>query len=129
MKHETTLKVRSYECDSYGHVNHAVYVNYLEHARIEYLHAAGFDYEGMVAAGYFMVVARLEIDYRRPTFANDELRIETEPARTRRASGTMRQTVRRGDEVVASGMATWCVVDREGRPARLPEGFDLGAAV
>ena len=34
MKHATRLTVRPYECDSYGHVNHAVYVNYLEHARI-----------------------------------------------------------------------------------------------
>jgi len=31
------LKVRHYEVDSYGHVNHADYVHYLETARIEAL--------------------------------------------------------------------------------------------
>ena len=28
-----TLEVRGYELDSFGHVNHGVYVSYLEHAR------------------------------------------------------------------------------------------------
>jgi hypothetical protein len=58
MKHTTPLTVRPYECDSYGHVNHAVYVNYLEHARMQFLLAAGFDFKGLVAAGFFMIVSR-----------------------------------------------------------------------
>jgi len=33
------LKVRHYEVDQYGHVNHAQYVHYLETARIEALEA------------------------------------------------------------------------------------------
>jgi acyl-CoA thioesterase FadM len=35
------LKVRHYEVDQYGHVNHAQYVHYLEVARIEALDALG----------------------------------------------------------------------------------------
>ena len=31
------FNVRSYECDSYGHVNNAVYLNYLEFARMSAL--------------------------------------------------------------------------------------------
>ena len=71
MKHLTPLTVRPYECDSYGHVNHAVYVNYLEHARMQFLHAAGFDYKGMIADGFFTVIARLDISYRSPAYADD----------------------------------------------------------
>ena len=40
MAHESTLTTRSYECDSYGHVNNAVYLNYLEFARIRFLNTA-----------------------------------------------------------------------------------------
>ena len=36
------FKVRSYECDSYGHVNNAVYLNYLEFARMSALEENGF---------------------------------------------------------------------------------------
>ncbi|HAL92706.1 MAG TPA: 4-hydroxybenzoyl-CoA thioesterase [Verrucomicrobia bacterium] len=125
MKHVTPLTVRPYECDSYGHVNHAVYVNYLEHARMQFLHALGFDYKGLVAAGFFTVISRLDISYRSPAFADDELAIETEPAEMRRVSGLFHQVIRRGEAVIAQADIHWCVVDGNGRPARPPEAYDL----
>lgn len=124
MKHVTTLTVRPYECDSYGHVNHAVYVNYLEHARMQFLHATGFDYKGMLAAGFFTVIARLEIAYRAAAYADDALAIETEAVDTRRIGGTFRQVIRRGEALIAEASVHWCVVDGEGRPTRPPERFD-----
>lgn len=125
MKHTTTLTVRPYECDSYGHVNHAVYVNYLEHARMQFLHAAGFDYKGLIAAGFFTVIARLDISYRSPAYADETLVIETESVDTRRIGGTFHQVIRRGETVVAEAEVHWCVVNGEGRPARPPEAYDL----
>ena len=40
--HETRLQVRWSELDPYGHVNHAVYLTYLEHARIAALESIGW---------------------------------------------------------------------------------------
>ncbi len=125
MKHTTPLTVRPYECDSYGHVNHAVYVNYLEHARMQFLHAAGYDYKGLIAAGFFTVISRLDIAYRSPAYADDALEIETESRETRRVSGVFHQVIRRGPDVVAEADVHWCVVDGAGRPARPPERYDL----
>jgi len=88
MTHCTHLIVRSYECDSNGHVNHAVYVNYLEHARVEFLQAGGFDYPALGRAGFGMVIARLEIAYHLPAYAGDALAIESAPLETRRVSGS-----------------------------------------
>ena len=34
---EVVIEVRTSELDSFGHVNHAVYLNYFEHARFEAL--------------------------------------------------------------------------------------------
>ena len=39
---ETDITVRSPELDSFGHVNHAVFLNYFEHARFLALEEAGF---------------------------------------------------------------------------------------
>jgi acyl-CoA thioester hydrolase len=125
MKHAISLAVRSYECDSNGHVNHAVYVNYLEHARIQGLQAAGCDYAGLLEVGYATVVTRLEIRYRAPAHAGDELALETETVSVRRASGTFRQAIRRADTLIATAEVEWGVVDRHGRPCRPPPGFDL----
>jgi len=63
---ELELAVRDYECDLQGIVNNAVYQNYLEHARHEYLHTLGVDFAALHAAGTEPVVTRIEIDYRAP---------------------------------------------------------------
>lgn len=125
MKHLTPLTVRPYECDSYGHVNHAVYVNYLEHARMQFLHAAGFDYKGMIADGFFTVISRMDVSYRSPAYADDALEIETEATGIRRIGGTFHQVIRRGDTTVAEADVYWCMVNGDGRPARPPEKYDL----
>jgi len=125
MKHVIQLTVRPYECDSYGHVNHAVYVNYLEHARMQFLHAVGFDYKGLIAAGFFTVIARLELAYRQPAYADDELTIETEAGEPRRVGGAFQQVIHRGEDVIAEATVHWCVVNAKGRPTRPPAGFDL----
>ena len=78
MKHTSKLVVRSYECDSYGHVNNAVYLNYLEFGRMEYLHAINFDYKGIVAAGYCLYVTHIDIYYKVSAFLDDENQSEEE---------------------------------------------------
>lgn len=125
MKHTTSLTVRHYECDSYKHVNHAVYVNYLELARMHYLRAAGFDYDGLIATGFITIITRLDISYRSPAFADDVLVIETESRETRRVSGRFHQEIHRGPTLIAEADVNWCVVNQAGRPARPPEIFDL----
>ena len=87
MKHITKLTVRPYECDSYNHVNNAVYLNYLEHARMDFLHAAGFDYKGIVAAGYYLYVTHVDIHYKASAFLDDELEIESYPTKLKHVMG------------------------------------------
>jgi len=40
-----TLKVRSYELDAQGHVNYAVYLSYLEYARVATMQQLGLPFE------------------------------------------------------------------------------------
>jgi acyl-CoA thioester hydrolase len=66
------LKVRDYECDMQGIVNNAVYQNYLETARHEFLHSRGLSFAQLTKEGVIIVVVRAEIDYRQPLRAEDE---------------------------------------------------------
>ena len=56
--HRETVRFR--DVDSVGHVNNAVYLTYMEEARIAFLSQASEE----DALG--MVVARIEIDFRSP---------------------------------------------------------------
>ena len=65
------LKVRDYECDMQGIVNNAVYLNYLEHCRHEFLLAAGIDFNRLTQEKIFLVVVRAELDYKTPLRGGD----------------------------------------------------------
>jgi len=58
------MQVRDYECDMQGIVNNAVYQNYLEHARHEFLKELGIDFADYARQGINMVVIRAEVDYK-----------------------------------------------------------------
>jgi len=124
MKHIAKLSVRSYELDSYNHVNNAVYLQYLEYARMEYLKAIGFDYNALYETGFFLYVTHVDIHYKASARLFDELDIEVAPAKLGKLSGTFRQTIRnqRG-EVCAEADVSWGCVDRNGRPSKIPDAF------
>ena len=116
--------VRSYECDSYSHVNNSVYLNYLEYARMEFLHAVGFDYKGIVDAGYYLYVTHIDIYYKASAFLDDKLFIEVIPSKLKKISGEFKQIIRKEDGTIcAEATVTWACVTKEGRPSKIPEEF------
>ena len=120
-----SLKVRTYECDSYGHVNNANYLNYLEYARCESLKDMNFDYPGMIKAGYGVYIARIEIDYKKPAFVDDDLEIHSRPIKKGAVSGIIQQEIWRGEDLLVTAKVTWAFVDSGGVPVKLPPEFDV----
>jgi acyl-CoA thioester hydrolase len=125
MSHECELTVRSYECDSYGHVNNAVYLNYLEYARVSFLKDIGVDYGKLRQRGLGLVVARICIDYKLPLKAEDRLRIVTAPRKSGRASCTFSQKIYRDGLLAADAEVTWTSIDQQGRPVKLPPELNI----
>jgi acyl-CoA thioester hydrolase len=123
----TQLRVRFHELDPNGHVNHGVYANYLETARIELLESLGFGPAVMAERGVHMVVVELRLRFRRPAGAGDELTVETRISQVGRASSWWSQRILRGDEVVADADVRSAATDATGRPCRPPA--DLIAAL
>jgi acyl-CoA thioester hydrolase len=122
---QCSLSVRSYECDSYGHVNNANYLNYLEYGRYEFLKDAGFDYLKAVNAGYGLYIARIEIDYKKPAITDDVLIIKSWPIKKGAASGTIAQEIRRGEDIIVQAKVTWAFVDSKGLPVKIPQEWNL----
>jgi acyl-CoA thioester hydrolase len=59
------MTVRSYELDSLGHVNQAVYHQYAEHGRMEMIFASGFDGKAVEGKRIGPVALEAGIRYRR----------------------------------------------------------------
>lgn len=77
------LEVRFSDCDSMGHVNHAVYFTYLEQCRFAlWRHLYGTS--GVPGAGTIM--AHAECDYRAPAFVNDALDVRVKVTDVGRSS-------------------------------------------
>lgn len=73
-KNKITIKVRFHEVDMLGVCNNAVYINYFEHARLEYVKAAGLiPAGGIFSDGKLFFMVRNEINYRGHSFYDDEL--------------------------------------------------------
>jgi acyl-CoA thioester hydrolase len=106
-------------------VNNANYLNYLEYARYELLRDVGFDYPAMIKAGYGIYVAKIEINYKKPAVADDELLIESRPIKKGAVSGTIAQEIKRGDDLLVEAKVTWAFVDSNGQPTKVPSEFDV----
>jgi acyl-CoA thioester hydrolase len=122
---ETTFKVRSYECDSFGHVNNAVYLNYLEYGRMAVLENAGFTLAKLKSLGVCIVVRRIEIDYKAPAREGDTLIVRTGLKEHHRIKGVFSQEIIRSPEgtLVAIAQVTWVFTDLEGGLVAIPQFF------
>lgn len=131
MRHEHRLSVESWQCDANGHVNNAVYLNYLESARVAFLRSIGASYRELRDQGFGLVVARICIDYKGEARMEDPLVVVTEPIRRRLVGGVFHQVVYREDAgertIVADAEVTWVCVDARHRPTRIPATLDLAA--
>lgn len=121
--HICPVTVRSYELDSFGHVNHAVYLNYFEHARFETLRAGGFSPQTLADRGEGVHVVRVEVDYRSELRLGETVAVGTAVRQFRNSSMTLEQVAfRQGepDHVFAEATVVAVWIGADGRPMRIP---------
>jgi len=125
--HRTDLRVRFYELDAYGHVNHAIYIHYFETARIELLESVGFGLDRLAEDDMQLVVISLASRFLRPAVLGDRLTVETAQIKTTRVRSTWAQRILRGDETFVTQYVQFATTDNGGKPRRMPP--ELGAAL
>jgi acyl-CoA thioester hydrolase len=111
-------QVRFRDVDSVGHVNNAVYLTYLEEARIAFVsQAKDEDPLGMV-------VARIEIDFRSPAELGETIEVSVVPGRVGNTSFTLHHEVRAGDRLIAEASTVLVAYDYEKEePRAVPEAW------
>lgn len=120
---KTLLRVRHYEMDALGHVNNAVYQNYLEQAAIEHSEHLGITLDIYRELGGVFVMRRVEIDYLRPAVAGDTLEVTTWLKEMRGTRAYRRYEIRKQnqDDLLVTAEALWVWVDTQTmRPRPIP---------
>lgn len=112
------LKVRDYECDLQGVVNNAVYQNYLEHARHEFLLELGIDFAALARQKINLVVIRAELDYKFPLRSSDRFWIGTRVERISPVRFAFLQDIFRlgDDKPVVAARIVGTALNERGRP-------------
>lgn len=121
--HTTDLKVRFNELDTYGHVNHAIYLTYFEIARIEALASVDCGLDRLQADGFHLIVIDVHMRYLQPATLGHVLTVETEVTEVRTASARWRQRVTRDGDLIASLELRGAFTDSTGHPHRIPDHY------
>lgn len=109
--------VRFRDVDSMGHVNNAVFLTYIEEARIAYLLPFG-------AKVTNMILARVEIDFRTPLRIGDEIEIGVRPVGVGTKSFELEYQVRAADAIAAEAKTVIVSFDYEsGRSVEVPQAW------
>ena len=82
--HEQVFQVRHYECDAYGHVNHANYLRYMQEAAFNASAAVGYSFERCLELGVQWLAHETAIEYLQPLRYGDTAVVRTRIADFRR---------------------------------------------
>ncbi len=86
-KHQTSVHIRFSDIDAYGHVNNAKFLSYLEEARISYYKKVFGKIWKPSRRG--VILAHTSIDYLKPVFLEDSLKVFSRIAKLGNKSYTM----------------------------------------
>lgn len=117
-EYSLVLQVRDYECDLQGVVNNSVYMNYLEHARHEFLKSRGIDFAEVTRQGVHLVVVRAEMDFKNSLTSGDTFDVRTRYSQESRLRFVFYQNIfRQSDQkLMLSAAITATALNERGRP-------------
>lgn len=125
--HTIQFDVRDYECDMQGIVNNAVYQNYLEHARHQFIKSRGLDFAEITARGIHLVLMKAEVNYKRSLKSGDTLYVTTFMERLSRFKFNFVQNIYRAadDALALDAKLLIASITPEGRPVIFDEAEKL----
>jgi len=114
------LKVKNYDIDSYGHVNNAVYIQYLEDARTYFLEKFNLSLSDLKNKGINIIISEIKIKYKKPAFLGDILEITGQFSIFTRVKSTWHHYIRRRKELIAEAFVS-CAYIQNNHVIPIPE--------
>jgi len=119
-RHVLPVRVYYEDTDFSGVVYHASYLRFCERGRSDFLRVTGVFHGELEAEGLGFAVRHMEIDFLKPARMDDVLEVETRLAGLSGAALALDQRIVRQGDILFTVRVKVVVVDRRGRPRRLP---------
>ncbi len=117
------LKIHIYpgDCDTAGHVNHAVMLTLLERARWAALEKH-MEFRDYITRAQWAVVRHVDIAFSNPALPGDDFIVRTGLVTVGKTSFTVKQVARnQRDGVVCEATIVYVTINPEGKPMPVPE--------
>jgi acyl-CoA thioester hydrolase len=117
MKFSHSFRVSAEDIDAQGHVNNVAYVRWIQDVAVaHWLSVTTED----IREKYTWMLTRHEINYKKQTFAGDEVTATTWVGEPTRISWERFTEIRRGEDLLVQAKSTWCPIDRQTtKPTRI----------
>ncbi len=115
LHYDTSFDIRHYECDAFAHVNHGVYLQWMQEAALRALAMAGHDVSRAHSGERFFRMRFNDITYYKPLVYGDSVRVHTEVVEA--CASHIRNiydiTDARTGSLAASGICEWVLMDTQ----------------
>lgn len=128
-KYRYSFKVTEQDIDFNNHVNNVTYLSWMIEAATKHSESVGFGYKECLKLGGTWIAKSHNIEYKKPSFINDELQMETWIEDIGKILSTRRYELTRvSDKVlICEGKTEWVFVDSEKmRPMKIPAAIVTG---
>ena len=121
MSDELTIHIYPGDCDTAGHVNHAVMLTLLERARWNALEKH-MKFEDYIRRSQWAVVRHVDVNYSNPALPGDDFKVRTGLTKIGNTSFTVKQVAKnqRGD-LVCEATIVYVTLSPEGKPMTVPD--------
>lgn len=119
--YEKKLKVDEKHLDKQKHVNNVQYVQWVQDVAEEHWEVRASKEQ---KAKVIWVVIRHEIDYKKETFLDDNISLQTYVGETTHVTSIRHVIIKNADtgKLIAEAKTTWCLLDAESKkPVRISE--------
>ena len=123
-KYSYSFTVNKDDIDFNGHVHNVTYLSWMIDAATKHSMSVGFGYEACLKLGGTWVAKSHAIEYKKPSFENDELQMETWVEEIGKIMSIRRYVLTRPSDkvLICEGKTEWVFVDsKKMRPRKIPE--------
>ena len=114
-------RVRNHHIDSYGHVNNASYLLYLEDARSDFFEYLGYGLGKLKDMNIYVFITEIKIKYLKPAYLDDIITVTGNFTNIGRVRATWIQKIFKDSILLAEAYVTGAFLNGEGKIIKIPD--------